>query len=91
MIKVYEEQVKVQFGFGDVMTTNGTTMTYDDREQGVIAIGDCKMGVCGTEVDLEHDVPMEDYPIVLLFNNVNSVDSIINSLQRVKRLMLGEE
>lgn len=88
MIKINKKQIIVEFGFGDVSMTSGTSKTGDGRVQGVLAIRDCPMGICGTVVPSNENSTNDEFPVMLSFNNINSIDVLISSLERTKKLLM---
>jgi hypothetical protein len=89
MINVDKEQTVVEFGFGDVIMTSCTSNTIDGRIRGVLGMREGPMGVCGTVVKVNKQGAISNSPVVLSFNNVNSIDVLIASLERTKKLLLG--
>jgi hypothetical protein len=89
MINVDKEQTVVEFGFGDVGMTSGTSRASDGRTQGILGLRDIQMGACGTPVAVDKNVPAGKFPVLLNFNNINSIDALILSLERIKKLLIG--
>jgi hypothetical protein len=88
MINVDKEQTVVEFGFGDVLMTSGTSKTGDGRVRGVLGVRDVPMGICGTVVSVDKKVSATIFPVLLSFNNINSIDTLIASLEHTKKLLV---
>ena len=87
MIKIYEKEVYLEFGTGDICIASG----YVESEQGVGFVTFCnqeprEIGKIG-DVKLGEEYDIDDFPVVMKFNKKESIDVVIKALLGAKKLM----
>ncbi|MGL4875160.1 MAG: hypothetical protein ACRC30_10985 [Clostridium sp.] len=87
MIRIDEEKAIMEFGEGDIGIN--TYVRLDIEEKGIIFYNQEKRNV-GEMADLragECTSNIDDYPVKMVFNKIESVDVVINMLKDLKVLM----
>lgn len=88
IIKTEENNIQIIFGVGDILVSSGM---MGDYEQGLIAFTPQKPKPIGTFEKPENPVvEMSDIPFSLIFQNVDSLDVVIERLGTVRKYMTGE-
>ena len=90
MVFNINDQMVVVMGFGDVGLDSGYMKTSKGSVVGTLGIATNKKREVGTVIDIsgEHH-EISEYPVVLTFSKIRSVDTMINALQDIKRGMEG--
>jgi hypothetical protein len=88
IIKTDENNIQVQFGAGDILIGSGM---MGDYEQGLVTLVQQEPKPIGTYVKHENPfVEMEAIPVSLIFQKVESLDVLIERLQKTRKYMTGE-
>ena len=78
----------VEFGKGDICIASGIT---SDSKFGIVALMEQEPKPIGYYVPLDTPSPsLKEYPVILAFENVESIDVLIERLERTKMYMTGE-
>ena len=90
MVFNINDQMVVVMGFGDVGLDTGHMITPKGLIVGTLGIATNKKRKVGTVTDIsgEHHEASE-YPVLLTFSKVRSIDTMINALQDIKNVMEG--
>ena len=92
MIKIIEEQTELEFGNGDICIAAGHFLNEDNKRVGLVAFINQEpreIGSVGiTKANEEHNV--DDFPVIMSFSKVESIDVVIEQLQYAKADMLSK-
>ena len=87
MISRNEEQVKLEFGNGDICIAGGYT-DNDERKTGFVIFTNQEPREIGSVgIVKAGEIDLKGYPVVMTFNNKKSVDVVIGQLEQAKSLM----
>lgn len=87
MIIKNEEQVKLNFGSGDICVAGGYT-DYGDRRTGFVIFTNQEPREIGSVgIVKSGEVNLEEYPVVMTFSNKESIDVVVGQLEQAKSLM----
>lgn len=92
MIKKFDDRTELIFGTGDIGMNPGVYIE-DDKNVGVMVCYNQEpreIGHNNADVKGGTTINMEDYPVVLKFHKVESVDVVIHALKEIKDLMEAE-
>jgi hypothetical protein len=88
IVKMSKNSVEVQFGTGDILIGSGM---MGDYESGLVSLVPHEPQPIGNYIKHENPhVDMSDIPISLIFQNVESLDVLIERLQTTRKYMTGE-
>ncbi|HZK01028.1 MAG TPA: hypothetical protein VFC79_13505 [Tissierellaceae bacterium] len=87
MISKNEEQVKLEFGNGDICIAGGYINGEDKKTGFVIFTNQEPREVGSVGVIKSGEVDLEEYPIVMTFSKKESIDAVIGQLEQAKSLM----
>lgn len=88
IVKTEEGNVQVHFGSGDILIGSGM---QGDYEQGLVSLVEQDPKPIGTHVKHKNPfVDMNEIPVSLIFKNVDSLDVLIERLQKTRKYMTGE-
>lgn len=88
IIKTDENNIQVQFGTGDILIGSGM---MGDYEQGLVSLFPQEPKPIGSYVKHENPfMEMNEIPVSLIFENVDSLDVLIERLQTTRKYMTGE-
>lgn len=86
MIKENKEQIKLEFGTGDISIAGG--YTTGDKIEGFVVFENQEPREIGTPgITKKGEIDLDDYKVVMTFNKKESVDALIGQLKKVKRYM----
>lgn len=87
MIKIDNEKAIMEFGNGDIGIN--TYFRTDIEEKGLIFYNQEPRGI-GDSADIKANSPVEsinDFPIKMIFPRVESIDVVIDMLEKLKELI----
>lgn len=87
MINRNEEQVKLEFGNGDICIAGGYTDNEDKRTGFVLFTNQEPRDIGSVGVIKSGEVNLEEYPIIMTFSKRESIDVVIRELEKAKELM----
>jgi len=82
-------QVSLNFGKGDIAINSGHIKKENDVNLGILGFFNQDPRTIGSKAKIRED--MEEYPVVLTFSKIESVDSVIRMLENMRKLMLNKE
>lgn len=88
IVKTDKNTIQVQFGTGDILIGSGM---MGDYEQGLVSLVPQEPKPIGSYAKHENPfVEMNEIPVSLIFQNVDSLDVLIERLQKTRTYMTGE-
>lgn len=91
MINKNEKQIELEFGKGDICIAGGYFENEKNEKVGLVTFIEQeprKIGEVGiTTPNEKHKVG--DFPVIMTFNKVESIDVVIEQLEQAKYEMLG--
>ncbi len=87
MISKNEQQVKLEFGNGDICIAGGYTDDGDKKTGFVIFTNQEPREIGSAGVIKKGEVYLEEYPILMTFSKKESIDAVIGQLEQAKSLM----
>lgn len=87
MIINEKEQVRLEFGSGDICVAGGYTDNEDKRTGFVIFTSQEPREIGSVGVIKSGEVNLVEYPIIMTFSKKESVDVVIGQLEKAKLLM----
>ena len=79
-------KAEIAFGTGDIRTT---TLLHDNN--GVYVLDNQEPHKIGESIPVSDDYTIKGKEVMITFSRVESIDVVIEDLQHIKKLMLGEE
>lgn len=80
--------VQILFGRGDIGVCIGCS---EERDSGAIQFTKINPVPIGTELPFDTPLSLNDAPVTLAFNNMESLDVVINQLLKYRNIMSREE
>ncbi len=80
--------VQILFGRGDIGVRIGCSK---ERDSGAIQFTKINPVPIGTELPLDKPLSLNDAPVTLAFNNVESLDVVVNQLLKLRNIMSSED
>ena len=80
-------KAEITFGTGDIRTT---TLLHDGKI-GIYVLNNQEPHEIGESIPVSNDYTIKGKEVMITFSKVESIDVVIEDLQHIKRLMLGEE
>lgn len=80
--------VQILFGRGDIGVRIGCSR---ERDSGAIQFTKINPVPIGTELEMDKPLSLNDAPVTLAFNKVESLDVVINQLSKLRSIMSSED
>lgn len=87
MIVKDNEQVRLEFGSGDICIAGGYTENEDSKTGFVIFTNQEPREIGSVGVIKSGEVDLEEYPIIMTFSKKESIDAVIKQLEEAKSYM----
>lgn len=87
MIVKSKEQVKLEFGNGDICIAGGYIDGEDKKTGFVIFVNQEPREIGSVGVIKSGEVDLEEYPIIMTFSKKESIDAVIGQLELTKTYM----
>ncbi|HZJ99772.1 MAG TPA: hypothetical protein VFC79_07185 [Tissierellaceae bacterium] len=86
MIIKNEEQVKLEFGSGDISIAGGYT-TGNEIEGFVVFENQESREIGSPGITKKGEIDLNDYEVIMTFNKKESIDALIGQLKQAKSFM----
>lgn len=84
---LHNSSVQLLFGRGDIGVRIGCNK---ERNSGAIQFNKINPVPIGTELEIDKSLSLNDAPVTLGFNKIESLDVVINQLLKLRNIMSGE-
>ena len=93
IINNHDKQVELEFGKGDICVNGGHFLGGNNERIGMVAFSNQAPRDIGSVGDIKagQECKVGDFPVVMTFTKIESIDVLINALQHAKSEMSAEE